>query len=49
VPLTYCTDGLAAHNDIFRRNVELIRTWGEATMLGETPPTCSGTMPPACQ
>jgi dienelactone hydrolase len=49
VPLTYCTDGAAAHNDIFRRNVELIRTWGEATMLGETPPACSGTMPPACQ
>lgn len=49
VPLTYCTDNFSAHNDIFRRNVELIRTWGEATMLGQTPPACSATMPPACQ
>lgn len=49
VPLTYCTDNVAAHNDVFRRNVELIRTWGEATMLGQTPPACSAVGPPACQ
>ena len=49
VPLTYCTDNLAAHNDVFRRNVEMIRTWGESTMLGQTAPACSAVMPPACQ
>jgi hypothetical protein len=38
VPLTYCTDS-SAHNDVFRRNLELIRTWGEATLLGQTPPS----------
>lgn len=47
VPLTYCTDS-SAHNDVFRRNLELIRTWGEATMLGQTPPSCTGSGPPAC-
>ncbi len=46
---TYCTDNFAAHNDVFKRNVELIRTWGEATLLGVTPPACSGLGPPACQ
>ena len=49
VPLTYCTDNFAAHNDIYRRNVELVRTWGEATLLGEPPPSCSAVGPPACQ
>lgn len=48
VPLTYCTDNGAAHNNIYSRNVELVRTWGEATLLGQTPPACTGSGPPAC-
>ena len=49
VPLTYCTDNFAVHTDVFPRNIELVRTWAEATMLGQTPPACSGLGPPACQ
>ena len=49
VPLTYCTDDFAAHNNIFSRNVELVRTWGEARLLGQTPPACAASAPPACQ
>ena len=49
VPLTYCTDDFAAHNNIFSRNVELVRTWGEATLLGQTAPSCGATAPPPCQ
>lgn len=49
VPLTYCTDNVAAHHNVLSRNVELVRRWGEATMLGMPPPACSGVGPPACQ
>lgn len=48
VQLTYCTDNLAAHNDIYKRNIELVRTWAEATTLGTTVPTCTAMTPPAC-
>ena len=48
VPLTYCTDNFAAHNNIYSNNIELVRTWAEATLLGRAPPACSAFGPPAC-
>ena len=48
VPLTYCTDNFAAHNNIYGNNIELVRTWAEATLWGRAPPACSGLGPPAC-
>lgn len=48
VRLTYCSDGLALHSNIYDRNVELVRTWAENTLFGQTPPTCNTTAPPAC-
>ncbi|MFO0596400.1 MAG: alpha/beta fold hydrolase [Myxococcaceae bacterium] len=48
VPLTFCTDGLALHSNIYDRNVELVRTWAEATALGLPAPSCTVGTPPAC-
>lgn len=48
VPLTYCSDALAAHSNISDRNVELVRTWVEATLEGRPPPSCSSGALPAC-
>ncbi len=48
VRLTYCADALAAHSTIYDRNVELVRTWAEATLEGRPPPSCSNGTLPAC-
>ncbi|MBL8955906.1 MAG: hypothetical protein JNK82_34345 [Myxococcaceae bacterium] len=48
VNLTLCTDGLAAHNNIYDRNVDLGVQWGEAKLHGTAPPTCTAATLPAC-
>ncbi|MFT3712246.1 MAG: lipase family protein [Archangium sp.] len=48
VRLTYCTDNFAAHNNIYDRNVELVRTWAESTAYGIPAPACSNAGLLAC-
>lgn len=48
VPLTYCSDSVAAHSNIYDRNVELVRTWAEAAANNQPVPSCSAGLLPAC-
>jgi len=48
VDLTLCTDGAAAHNNIFDRNADLAVQWGEAKLQGTTAPGCQAATLPAC-